>query len=235
VCYIDYPIITTRRVYYGKTLAEGIQRWLEMVRTLRVRVVLIDTAKKSEGRRLLKDDLNDDRGILTMKEIGALDSFAQKLGIKTLWAGGISMAQAFTFGKLQVFGLYVTSAAASPQPLRGRARLDPALAAEREPNPAMVACVKLLIEAGFLVSRLRADGLTSQSNELAAAADELISVLGKEGAGKERQGRQRELYSLAVSAWTKYIGRHTNNRKLPPTGGQTNSSPRRERKRGRIR
>src|SRR5262249_1753489 len=89
VYYIDYPLVTAKGVYHGPSLGDGIHRWLEMVAKLGVRVVLIDTAKKSEGRHLLRDSAEDTRGFLTADEIKELNAFAADLEVNTLWAGGI--------------------------------------------------------------------------------------------------------------------------------------------------
>jgi hypothetical protein len=63
------------------------------------------------------------------------------------------LPQAYTLGRLGVFGLYVTSAAASLMPLDAKTRRDPGMLGIREPQAPAVARVKLLIEAGFLVNR----------------------------------------------------------------------------------
>src|SRR5262249_14184613 len=151
--YLDYPLVTEKEVYHGPRMDAGIRRWLEMVAKLGVRIVLIDTAKKSEGRRLLKDSDQDVRGFLTIDEIDDLTSFAEGLKVKVLWAGGLTMPQAYALGKLGVFGMYVTTAAATLQPLDSRARKDPFLVGLREPREDAVARVKFLIETGFLVGR----------------------------------------------------------------------------------
>jgi hypothetical protein len=207
VCYIDYPIVTKDDVYHGDRLAKGVELWLRMVRKLGVRVVLIDTAKKSENRHLLKNDRRDERGILTLDQIRSLDAIAQELGVKTLWAGGISVAQAFEFGQLQVFGLYVTSAAASLRPLQGRSRLDPGLAAEREPDPKAVARVKLFIEAGFLLSALRKRDRSDEWRELAKAAEALKQTLADgQSADREKRQRERDLHRRTAAAWKIHFG-----------------------------
>ena len=108
VFYVDYPLITATRTIHGPSLGEGVRKWLEMVAKLGVRVVLIDTAKKSESRRLLKDSAADDRGFFTADEVKDLTAFAVRLGVKVLWAGGITLPQAYALGRLGVFGLYVT-------------------------------------------------------------------------------------------------------------------------------
>src|SRR5262249_21776154 len=153
-------------------LGDGIRLWLKMVANLRnpVRVVLIDTAKKSEGRHLLRDSAADTRGFLTADEIKELNAFAADLGVRTLWAGGISLPQAYTFGKLGVFGVYVTSAAASLKPLSRQARRDPFLTSLREPQREAVTRVKFLIEVGFLVGRGAAELEANAQAMLAAVA-----------------------------------------------------------------
>ena len=64
-------------VFHGPRLAAGIRLWLDMVARHRVRVVLIDTVNKSEGRRLLKESDGDARGYLTRGEILKLTAYAR--------------------------------------------------------------------------------------------------------------------------------------------------------------
>jgi hypothetical protein len=196
VFYVDYPLITATRSYHGPSLGDGVRKWLEMVAKLRVRVVLIDTAKKSEGRRLLRESASDDRGFFTDLEVKDLTDFAVRLGVKVLWAGGITLRQAYTLGRLGVFGLYVTSAAASLQPLDAKTRRDPGMLGIREPQAPAVARVKLLIEAGFMVSRGAA--------QLAAGADSLLAAL----AAKDESAAQRcesALHAATVEAWRTHL------------------------------
>ena len=74
---------------------------------------------------------------MSLDEIRQLDARAAKLGVKALWAGGISLPQTFEFGKLGVFGIYVTSAAAALVPLDRHyaAPIRRSGAAVREPTP----------------------------------------------------------------------------------------------------
>jgi hypothetical protein len=196
VFYVDYPLVTATRAYHGASLGEGVRKWLEMIAGLGVRVVLIDTAKKSEGRRLLKDLPDDDQGFFIADEVKDLTAFAVRLGVKVLWAGGITPAQAYTLGRLGVFGLYVTTAAASLLPLDAKTRRDPGMLGIREPQAPAVARVKLLIEAGFLVSRGAA--------QLAAGAQALLAALA---ANDEDAARQSEsaLHAATVEAWRTYL------------------------------
>jgi hypothetical protein len=195
VCYIDYPILTENQIFSGPTLAQGIELWLKMVKTQKVRVVLIDTAKKFEGRHLLKTSPEDEKGYILLPDIQKLDALGKKLGIKVLWAGGITLPQAYEFGKLNVFGIYVTSAAATLKPIGKKYRGDPYLAGVREPNPEDVARVALLMQSGFLVGQLK-----SYARDLEAACETFIKLL--EGR-KELQikDQERKVHALAVQGW----------------------------------
>jgi hypothetical protein len=198
VYYIDYPLVTAKGVYHGPSLGDGIRRWLKMVANLPnpVRVVLIDTAKKSEGRHLLRDSAEDTRGFLTANEIADLNSFATNLGVKTLWAGGISLPQAYTFGKLGVFGVYVTSAATSLKPLSRQALRDPFLTSLREPQLEAVTRVKFLIEVGFLVGRGAA--------ALEADAKAMLAAVAAKNE-PEAARLQAELHPRVVEGWRKHF------------------------------
>jgi hypothetical protein len=198
--YIDYPLVTAEEVYHGPTLGDGVRRWLKMVAKHGVRVVLIDTAKKSEGRHLLKLSAEDTRGFLTASEIAELNGFAADLGVKTLWAGGISLPQAYTFGQLGVFGLYVTSAVASLKPMSRQARRDPFLTSLREPQAKAVTRVKLLIEVGFLVAR-GAAGLDADAKALLAA----VAAKNEPEAAR----LQAELHPRVVEAWRNHFSDYT--------------------------
>jgi hypothetical protein len=206
VYYLDYPLVTAKGVYHGPSLGDGIRRWLEMVAKLGVRVVLIDTAKKSEGRHLLRESTDDTRGFLTVDAIAALNAFAANLGVKTLWAGGISLPQAYTFGKLGVFGVYVTSAATSLKPLSRQALGDPFLTGFREPQREAVTRVKFLIEVGFLVGRGAAD--------LEAGAEAVLAAVASKNE-PEAARLQTELHPRVVNAWHNHFFDPT------PSGGQT--------------
>jgi hypothetical protein len=190
--YVDYPLVTATSAYHGPSLADGVRKWLEMVANLRVRVVLIDTAKKSEGRRLLKDSPDDDRGFFTADKVKDLTAFAVRLGVKVLWAGGITLPQAYTLGRLGVFGLYVTTAAASLLPLDAKTRRDPGMLGIREPQAPAVARVKLLIEAGYLVGR--------GASQLAAGAEALVAALAAKDDVAARR-RESALHAATVEAW----------------------------------
>ena len=112
--------------------------------------------------------------------------------MKVLWAGGITLPQAYTFGRLGVFGVYVTSAAAAVEPVDRHYGRDPFLTASREPQPEAVARVKLLLEAGFLVGRGAA--------HLVGGAEGLLKTLAA-GDEIEADWRQAALHPELVQAW----------------------------------
>lgn len=154
VLFVDQGVISSKKVYIGVNVAEGVEVWLRVMAKHKVQVVLIDTVDKSKGWRILKTG-NDPKGILTADQIGRLDALGQKLGIKLLWAGGITMEQVPQFGALGVFGIYVTTAVSTMTPVEGTYLSDPGLSSAKEPTYAGVLAVKTLLEAGFLLERLK--------------------------------------------------------------------------------
>jgi hypothetical protein len=162
-----------------------------------VRVVLIDTVEKSLGLHLLKTGPRDSHGILTQVQVRMLDAVARKSNVRALWAGGITPAQAFEFGRLGVFGIYVTSAVAAAIPVTREHEDDPGLANERLPTRAGVSRVKLLLEAGFLSARLAGSAMSARLDELAA------KVIG---VPQVNAAAESELRDASVEAWRQYAG-----------------------------
>jgi hypothetical protein len=187
VYYIDQPLVADREVFHEPNLVAGIKQWLEMVAILRVKVVLIDTANKSEKRKLLKTSPTDKVGFLSLEQVAELTKLGESKRIKILWAGGISLPQAYDLGKLGVFGMYVTSEAAETVALDNRSRRDPYLVTARRPESKAVARVKLLIEAGFLAGQghKQIDSLAQQlldsdtKNKLASAEQQLFNAVSE--------------------------------------------------------
>ena len=98
-----------------------------------VEVVLIDTVDKAEGWKILRTG-NDRKGLLGPRQIARLTALGEKLGIKVLWAGGITISQVYEFGQLGVFGIYVTTAAAETIPVKGKYRRDPGMPSAKQPT-----------------------------------------------------------------------------------------------------
>lgn len=153
VFYVDQGILGRDRVYVGEDTAKGIEAWLRVVAKHKVRIVLIDTVEKSKGWKILKTG-DDPKGILLPKQIAQLKALGEKLGIKMLWAGGITLEHAYLFGQLGAFGVYVTSAASKAAPVSKKYWDDPGLSAEKEPTFEGVLQFKTILEGGFLLERL---------------------------------------------------------------------------------
>lgn len=207
--YIDFPAVDSTNVYTKRTIVEGLKRWLELVSKHKTSVVLIDTADKDKGRRLLKNSPSDKVGILKIDQVAEIDAFAARLGVKVLWAGGITMPQSFEMSKLGVFGVYVTSAAAVAKPVTYRYRRDPMLASEKEPTFHGVSRTKLLLEAGFLVGRLKEYGFYEDADVIEQKAKQLIQTLRGNYPREKVESEQDELVSLTMKAWQQHLSYHS--------------------------
>jgi hypothetical protein len=166
VFFVDQGLLGEDRVDAGRDLSRGLKSWLETVAVHGVRVVLVDTIDKATGKRLLKKSSTDDGGFLGPNQVKDAEALARKLGIKVLWAGGMGLRDAYEMGRLGVFGIYVTSAAATTIPVAGSYRRDPALAGVKEPSKEAVLRTKILLEAGFLATHL-ANGTAGRIERLA--------------------------------------------------------------------
>lgn len=169
VLYVDLPVVGPTEVHDKSTILAGIEQWLQVVAGHTIPVVLLDTADKSRGRRLLKRSSSDKVGILALEEVARIDRFAHDLGVKVFWAGGLSLADSYELGKLQVFGIYVTTSISASRPLTENGRHDPMLASQKQPTFEGVSTVKILLESGFLVTRSATRG---RSTRLGHSADE---------------------------------------------------------------
>jgi hypothetical protein len=172
VFFVDQGLLREGHVDAGRDLSRGLKSWLKTVAARGVRVVLIDTIDKATGRRLLKKSADDDGGFLGPEQIKDAEALARGLGIKVLWAGGLGLRDAYAMGKLGVFGIYVTSAAATTIAVDGSYARDPSLAGVKEPSKAAVLRTKILLEAGFLASTV-ANGI---SREIERRAQEALAA-----------------------------------------------------------
>lgn len=178
VCYVDQGVVTRRKVYEKQNLAAGIALWLRAMAKVGVRVVLIDTVDKAKGWKILKTD-GDPKGLLGPQQIRRLADLGERLGIKVLWAGGITGPQAYEFGRLGVFGIYVTTAASITVPVEGKYRRDPALAGRKRPTFEGVTSVKILVEAGYLAGRVGLPREPASATDLGLMAKTLPSAWRK--------------------------------------------------------
>ncbi len=196
VFFVDQGLLREDRVDVGRDLSRGLEAWLETVAAHGVRVVLIDTIDKATGRRLLKKSSRDDGGFLGPNQVEAAENRARALGIKVLWAGGLGLRDAYRMGRLGVFGIYVTSAAATTIAAGGSYRRAPSLAGVKEPSKAAVLRTKILLEAGFLSAQL--------AGETAARIERLAQqVLAAHDAGNADgvATRGARLASACAAGW----------------------------------
>jgi hypothetical protein len=189
VFFVDQGLLRKGGVDVGSDLTRGLKEWLKMVASHGVRVVLIDTVDKASGKRLLRKSSTDAMGFLGPRQLADLDAFARDLGIKVLWAGGLGLRDAYEMGKLGVFGIYVTSAAATTIPVAGSYVRDPSLAGVKEPSKEAVLRTKILLEAGFLAARVR------DVFEIARLADALLTAHDN----KDADGVATESAALATA------------------------------------
>jgi hypothetical protein len=203
--YIDFPHLSRNAVYTEEDIVPATKNWLNIVSRHGIPIVLLDTADKDKGRKLLKSGPGDRVGILTMGQITDIDRYASKRGIRCLWAGGVTLSQAFELGKLKLYGIYVTTSAAEVRPVSKRYARDPMLAAEREPTFHGVYRTKLLLEAGFLVSRLRELGAKGDAEVLKDKALALLESFGRRTAHKNANLLEAQLASLTEEGWRKHF------------------------------
>jgi hypothetical protein len=201
VFFMDQGLVSATRVDTHGDLIRGLRTWLRMVAKHRVPVVLVDTVDKSKKRSLLRLP-GESKGYLSVRSIADVDRLARSLGVKVLWAGGITLPQAFVLGRLGVFGIYVTSAASSPSPVPAEYEADPWLPAVKEPTYEGVFRTKLLLEAGFLSGRSRSRTDASRIND---SALRLITIL-QGGDDREASECQRSLVGIMKGAWRRHAG-----------------------------
>ena len=207
VIFMDQPILNEHKVYEKEYITSGIKEWLKVIGRNRVPVILIDTIDKYKGWKILRTK-DRPEGLLTETQIREINKLASSMGVKTLWAGGITLPEVFIFGKMGVFGIYITTAVASNQPLPAYYKKDPLLSSTKEPTIEGVLRAKLLLEAGFLVSHLKDSHIAEDLEKLAIIFIQKLSGRHDEEAIKEAQGL---LFSLTVTAWKTYLKANMNN------------------------
>ena len=194
--FVDQGLLRGKGIDVGNDLSRGLRHWLKTVAVRRVRVVLIDTIDKATGKRLLKRATTDDTGFLGLNQIKKAEDLARKLGIKVLWAGGMGLREAFAMGRLGVFGIYVTSAAATTIAVSGSYIRDPSLAGLKEPSREAVLRTKIVLEAGFLCGKLAKEA----SGRIEHLTEDLLAAYDVKDAEKVKQ-HSRSLASACVTGW----------------------------------
>lgn len=196
VFFVDQGLVSATRVDTNGDLVRGLKKWLKMVGKHRVPVVLIDTFEKAGSQPLLRLP-GETKGLLTAHQLLDIGHLAERLQIKVLWAGGITLPQAYELGRLGVFGVYVTSAAASPVPVPLGYEKDPWLAALKEPTYKGVYRTKLLLEAGFLKERVKNK---KSSKGLEKGVMEFLHAM-KKGNEQLTGEKERALAELTIDGW----------------------------------
>jgi len=196
VFFVDQGLLSESRIDTGRDLVRGLKTWLQMAGRHGVRVVLIDTVEKSKCPPLVKTP-GAAKGLMSLSQIRDVDRLGAGLGIKILWAGGITIPQVYELGRLGVFGIYVTSAAAEPIPVPPGYEKDPWLAAVKEPTYEGVFRTKLLLEAGFLSARSPDGAKVGRS-----AKDFLAAFSGGDRAALKKA--QNDLAKECESAWPRF-------------------------------
>ena len=201
VFFVDQGLMRDGAVDVEHDLPRGLEAWLDRVASHQVRVVLIDTVDKANGRRLLKKSRGDTSGYLTPQQIQRVEMYARTKGIKALWAGGFHLRDAYELGRLGVFGIYVTSAAATTIPVAGSYVRDPALAGVKEPSKEAVLRTKTLLEAGFLSSKLE----NGAGRAIATAAAQLLATIDEPKPDVQRARKETTaLARTCIDGWRAY-------------------------------
>jgi hypothetical protein len=172
VFYVDQGIIGSSEVYVENDMPKGVEAWLRLMAKHKVEFVLIDTVDKAKGWKLLRTK-DEPKGLLLPEQVSLLATLGEKLGIKVLWAGGITASQAYELGRLGVFGIYVTTSAADKVAVKGKYRRDPGLAERKRPTFSGVLKVKTLLEAGYLSRRTKSGASSVEAVQNGAPSSEL--------------------------------------------------------------
>jgi hypothetical protein len=202
VFFVDQGLISAAAVDDGRDLPRGIERWLSCVAGRGARVVLIDTVEKSNGRRLLKRSSSDESGYLGPKQVERIEAYAKRpeIDVRVLWAGGFGLRDVFFMGRLGVFGVYVTSAAATTIPVLPSYVRDPALSGLKEPTKHAVLLVKTLLEAGFLSAKLRASAKGALIDRIAQRVLSSSDLADDAAVAKDTL----RLARLCIDGWKQY-------------------------------
>ena len=101
--------------------------------------------------------------------------------------------------------MYVTSSAAALIPVSAKYARDVALTAEREPTLEGVSRVRLMLEVGFIISRLEELGRRGDARRLSEAAEDFLKVSRPSRDGARASAAEIELSDLAESGWRVHL------------------------------
>ena len=199
--YVDTPLVTATEVFDVGQCEVAARRWLKAARGAGATTVLFDAPDRVNPRKLVRASDSPD-GVLTPDQIEALRDYSELLGVKILWSGGITAAQAFDLARRRVFGIFSTSSTAAKIAVTAQFQQDPRLAAENEPTEFGVRRMHAIIQGGFLSSRIRKldEGL---ARELGTFTTNLVASGGE---AAKSQAALETLNELLVRGWRHLIG-----------------------------
>src|SRR5215471_9133878 len=199
--YVDTPLVTATEVFDVAHCDVAARRWLKVARGAGATTVLFDAPDRVNPRKLVRGRDSPD-GVLSPDQIEALRDYGELLGVKILWSGGITAAQAFDLARRRVFGIFSTSSTAAKIAVTGKFEQDPRLAAEKEPTEFGVRRMHAIIQGGFLSSRV-GELHKGLARELETLTTNLVASGGE--AAKSKAALEA-LNELLVRGWRHVIG-----------------------------
>jgi hypothetical protein len=215
--YVDTPLHTETGIYPVDQAAEGLKRWMELMKGAGARVILVDCPDRlGTPRRLIKTAANDARGVLTQDQVGQLQEDARKIGLKVFWSGGISPRQATMLGNLKVDGIFTTSSTARRIAVGRVLQVDPNLPAENEPTIDGVQRIHALIQAGFLLAK------AGPATAAIQAAGEALLTAMEAQPPQPVDAAFAELQALLIEAWPSAVATTGTEPAAPGNGADEN-------------
>src|SRR5262245_10005812 len=199
--YVDTPLVTATEIFDVTQCEVAARRWLKGARGAGATTVLFDAPDRVNPRKLVQGSDSPD-GVLTLDQIEALRDYGELLGVKILWSGGITAAQAFDLARRRVFGIFSTSSTARKIAVTAQFERDPHLAAENEPTEFGIRRMHAIIQGGFLSSRM-GDLHAGLARELETSTRSLVAS-GDEAANS--RAALNALNELLVRGWRHLIG-----------------------------
>ena len=203
--YVDTPLVTATEVFDVAHCDVAARRWLKVARGAGATTVLFDAPDRVNPRKLVRGKDSPD-GVLSPDQIEALRDYGELLGVKILWSGGITAAQAFDLARRRVFGIFSTSSTADKIAVTAQFERDPHLAAENEPTEFGVRRMHAIIQGGFLSSRM-GDLNAGLARELETSTRSLVA-----GEAAKSRAALEALNELLLRGWRHLIGMADNTR-----------------------
>ena len=197
--YADTPLVTHNDIFDESRRVEGALLWMEIVSKAGAKLALFDCPDRLAARHLIREEQHpEEKGVLSLDEIAALQQRGQELGLKLMWSGGITARQAYSLSAQSVFAIFSTGATSRRVAVHGSFTDDPELASEGEPTELGVRRVHAAIQGGFL-----AGVLESRNKELAEQvryrSERLLQAIDTQG---EVERALAELDDALARGWS---------------------------------